>query len=63
MSHWQPTATDVWQGRNDLAESPEALRLFQVVGQQDEPRPVVLLGFACDEGVKRNHGRIGAAVG
>lgn len=62
MSHWQPTATDVWQGRNDLAESPEALRLFQVVGQQDEPRPVVLLGFACDEGVKRNHGRIGAAA-
>lgn len=50
MSHWQPTATDVWQGRNDLAESPEALRLFQVVGQQDKPRPVVLLGFACDEG-------------
>ena len=39
-------ADDVWQGRNDLAESPEALRLFQTVGQHNEPRPIVLLGFA-----------------
>lgn len=62
MSHWQPTANDVWQGRNDLAESPAALRLFQTIGQHNEPRPIVLLGFACDEGVKRNHGRTGAAA-
>jgi len=29
----------------------------------DSTFSVVLLGFACDEGVKRNHGRIGAADG
>ena len=26
-------------------------------------QPTVLLGFACDEGVRRNHGRVGAAEG
>ncbi len=24
---------------------------------------VALIGFACDEGVRRNHGRVGAAAG
>ena len=28
---WQPVADDVWQGRDDSAESTQALRLFQTV--------------------------------
>jgi formiminoglutamase len=52
----------VWAGRVDAADGPTAVRWHQRV------RPltpgcqpgVVLLGFACDEGVRRNGGRVGA---
>ncbi len=54
-----------WQGRTDAEEGPAARRWHQ------EVRPlaagsapgVALLGFACDEGVRRNQGRVGAAEG
>lgn len=63
---WQPIATDIWHGRDDSAESPNALRLFQTVTQargftpEKHPHQIALLGFACDEGVRLNKGRIGA---
>ena len=52
----------VWQGRVD-DEGPRALRWHQCVTALDGEKPagVALLGFACDAGVKRNHGRAGAA--
>ena len=55
-----------WQGRVDSEEAVPALRWHQVVAQldeQSEPGSKVLLGFACDEGVKRNKGRPGAVDG
>lgn len=65
MSVWQPVSPDVWQGRDDSSEASNALRLFQTVRQSDTQRPsgdgIALLGFACDEGVRRNQGRPGAA--
>ena len=65
MSLWQPVSPDVWQGRDDSSEASNALRLFQTVRQSDTPHPsgegIALLGFACDEGVRRNQGRPGAA--
>ncbi len=53
----------VWQGRDDSAEGPLAVRWHQRVAPlQDHVLPgVVLLGFGCDEGVQRNQGRVGAA--
>ena len=66
-------APQVWKGRID-GTTPETLRWHQHVecvhllqdtlpklktGQQG----VVLLGFACDEGVMRNKGRVGAVAG
>lgn len=51
-----------WQGRVD-GQGPEHLRVHQLIAPyklQQNPG-VVLLGFACDEGVARNHGRTGAA--
>lgn len=69
MSLWQPTQPEVWQGRDDSAESPEAKRLFQTVevardfAPQQHHGKIALLGFACDEGVKRNQGRPGAHLG
>jgi formiminoglutamase len=55
----------LWSGRVDAADGPRAQRWHQRV------RPltpgcqpgVVLVGFACDEGVRRNGGRVGATGG
>ncbi len=46
----------LWQGRDDSAEAPNALRLFQTIARaerfapQEMPGDIALLGFACDEG-------------
>lgn len=67
MINWQPAAPTLWQGRDDSAESSNALRLFQTITLSPAFTPeryreqIALLGFACDEGVKRNQGRTGAA--
>jgi len=51
----------IWQGRID--PEPDSTRWHQMI-QPFTPaaqQGVVLVGFCCDEGVRRNHGRIGAA--
>ena len=62
---WQPVAKTVWQGRDDSAEASNAKRIFQTIRQPSQFTPVssaiALIGFACDEGVRRNQGRQGAA--
>lgn len=64
---WQPASAALWQGRNDLAEADNALRIFQTIRHRTVFKPeaegIALMGFACDEGVKRNHGRPGAHKG
>ncbi|MBK4714526.1 MULTISPECIES: formimidoylglutamase [Tenebrionibacter/Tenebrionicola group] len=69
MKLWRPSACALWQGRDDRAEGDNALRLFQTI-RRDEgftphayPNDIALLGFECDEGVKRNLGRPGARQG
>lgn len=54
-----------WQGRIDSTDDPQALRWHQVVQPLQAPAApgVALLGFASDEGVRRNGGRVGAAEG
>ncbi len=62
MMLWQATPANLWQGRDDSAEAPNALRLFQTIARaerfapQEMPGDIALLGFACDEGVRRNKG-------
>ena len=56
---------NIWQGRND-GDSPLHHRIFQRVEivenyENISPNNFVLHGFAVDEGVRRNKGRIGAA--
>ncbi len=59
--------TTLWVGRNDTPKG----RLFQHIQSLDcqhlpdklPKKSIVFLGFACDEGVKRNLGRPGAAKG
>ncbi len=66
MKHYEPPKKDLWTGRisnkwlylhekvhcTPLEELPEA-----------QKKAVALLGYACDEGVRRNQGRVGAEDG
>jgi formiminoglutamase len=56
---------DGWQGRVDSIDDREAFRWHQVVRRRAPAAPpgIALAGFACDEGVRRNGGRMGAAQG
>src|SRR6266545_1409313 len=55
----------LWTGRVDAADGPNALRWHQMVKPlaADSPPGIALIGFACDEGVRRNGGRVGAKDG
>ena len=71
MDKFNPVDMSLWQGRQDPEDGELALRWHDKVLPWQEVQPwsagaqeaagVVLLGFACDEGVRRNKGRIGAA--
>lgn len=50
-----------WEGRFD-GDTPEHRRFFQIINQQ-EIADFTLLGFASDEGIRRNKGRLGAKSG
>lgn len=54
------TQTPEWTGRVDPEDGSDAIRLHQLV-KPDATRAVI--GFACDAGVKRNKGRVGAKEG
>lgn len=72
MAFYQPILEHLWQGRIDGNE-PDLLRWHQVMHrldlQDDLPelpagcRAIALIGFCCDEGVRRNEGRVGARNG
>jgi formiminoglutamase len=61
------TAIDMnaWRGRTDALDGAAGRRWHQVVRAvaPGVPRGLAVVGFACDAGVKRNHGRVGAAAG
>ncbi len=50
-----------WEGRFD-GDTPEHCRIFQMINQQ-ALADFTLLGFASDEGIRRNKGRLGAKNG
>lgn len=61
----QQPEMSLWQGRDDTAsEGSAALRWHQRVQpwHVDAAEGFTVLGFACDEGVRRNQGRVGAAA-
>lgn len=59
-----PVDSTIWSGRLDAADGPRARRWHQVVRPgREADTPVAIAGFACDAGVARNHGRVGAASG
>ncbi|HJV50663.1 MAG TPA: formimidoylglutamase [Noviherbaspirillum sp.] len=63
--HQQADMT-LWQGRIDDAEGEAGKRWHQIVRPLQDAKDeggIALLGFACDAGVARNHGRTGARQG
>lgn len=72
-SNYRTTNKTIWQGRIDSQTDFEAFRWHQWVENidlnKDELEPFTgklgfaFIGFCCDEGVKRNKGRTGAASG
>ncbi len=69
VNRYRPASKTPWQGRSD---SPGAKCFHEVFVCDDLRQPLItspgamnfgLLGFASDEGVKRNHGRAGAFRG
>ena len=65
MTEAAPPTSDPWVGRVDAADGERGRRWHQVVrplASADRPG-LALLGFASDAGVRRNHGRPGAAEG
>lgn len=67
LSIYKKPQTEFWQGRNDGNDSLNR-RFFQIIElrdidelqDQENRNTFCLLGFECDEGVRRNKGRIGA---
>jgi len=68
MNLYKPTDKNIWTGR----ESAQELYVYQKVKHIDlelqnipisEDKTFVLLGYECDEGVKRNMGRTGSREG
>ena len=60
-------ASFAWQGRIDREDPAHSRRVHQqhlpTPARDDFQHRPVLLGFACDEGVRRNQGVPGAALG
>ena len=51
-----------WDGRTDHETEWESFRYHQIIKEKDDQeKACVLIGFCCEEGVKRNIGRVGAA--
>lgn len=59
----RPPPLSCWTGRTDTAEGPEGRRWHQIVacGGAARAGELALIGYGCDEGVRRNGGRPGAA--
>ena len=67
MLDYKITAKDLWTGRKSdqglyLHEKVQCVSLVEFDFNKDL-KTIALLGYACDEGVKRNQGRIGAEHG
>lgn len=64
-----PPDPNQWQGRADIPARSCFFQIMQMMNLMDSKSIEVsqhsfaLIGFRCDEGIRRNHGRIGAAEG
>ncbi|MBT8237603.1 MAG: formimidoylglutamase [Croceitalea sp.] len=66
METYQKPQKHIWTGRDSgrklyVHEKVSCVPVSSI--EMETEKQFVLLGYACDEGVKRNHGRVGAEVG
>ena len=65
--NYEPTSDELWKGRKDSLPGERFFQHVQCVDVRSQPikgvQQSVLLGFSCDEGIRRNEGRIGAKLG
>ena len=66
MKHYEPPKKDLWTGRISnkwlyLHEKVHCTPLDEL--PEAQKKSIALLGYACDEGVRRNQGRVGAVEG
>ena len=67
-AEYRPSEKAFWQGRKsnpDIANQywHQEIKLIDVEKEQNPDTNIAILGYACDEGVRRNRGRIGAQEG
>lgn len=68
-THYLPPDPTLWQGRRDIPPGSCFFQIIQLLNLLDCTSVELLqptfglVGFRCDEGIRRNHGRIGAAEG
>ncbi len=71
-THWHkryvPGTDMVWKGRKDASNKSYIHQIVEKINLQSELTPcnkhgIAIIGFPCDEGVRRNLGRPGAAKG
>lgn len=67
---YKPSEKSLWSGRIDDKNDPSSYRYHQVIKVQtveeilaSNEKNVAIVSFECDEGVRRNQGRLGAAQG
>jgi formiminoglutamase len=65
ISCYEPPKPELWQGRKDTLPGERFFQSVQCVDIRNasipsQDRALVILGFACDEGISRNEGRRGA---
>lgn len=67
--NYRPSSLSIWEGRRNGSGPERFHEIIQIIdlknGVPSAETPLAwgILGFACDEGVKRNHGRLGSAQG
>ncbi len=69
MTRYLPPDPHQWRGRTDTPPASSFFQIIQMMNLLEEksfqvtPPSFAIIGFRCDEGIRRNHGRIGAAEG
>jgi len=63
ISLLKPTENNVWQGRETTVADEYWYQVVQTTYTTIREGGISILGYACDEGVRRNQGRVGAVNG
>lgn len=67
--HYNPPESLLWQGRADTPPTSSFFQIVQMLNLAEHVPPAIsslafaVVGFCCDEGIRRNLGRTGAAEG